>query len=165
MQIASTVIAIVSCVISVISAIIAARAVRAQRNISAHQAAFSFVVKMSEMLQKEPRLLQMHGVTEAELKAVEASAEELAYLVISFAAGEAHHHMLEGDPVVLGKYRENLLENPKVQRVWTQVIRHRMFSPSKFSEEVDRYIKEKPAAESEVATDAGRPGGLPRQAG
>ena len=85
------------------------------------------------------------------MKECEVTHTELLYLIESFSAGDLFHRIDSGKSITLGYYRENLLGNKKVQKVWEKIIKRRFLSDSPFSKAVDNFIAQKNLNEHNAA--------------
>jgi hypothetical protein len=134
-------------VVSIVSLVISYISIREQRNASKSTAAYAYLATAETLLEHHPELFQLHNIDEKLLDECNVSHVELLYLMQSFVSSDLYHRVGQDKDVTLSDYRKNLLSNQKVQKVWKIIIRDRLISPSRFSNEVDKYIERQESLE------------------
>jgi hypothetical protein len=128
--------------ISIFSLIFAWRSIKEQRRASKNSAAYTYLVSAESMMERHPDLFELHNINSEILEECEITPIELLYLMQSFTSADLYHRIERDKKVQLSDYRKNLLSNPKVQKAWSAIIRHKLVSDSLFSIEVDKFIEQ-----------------------
>jgi len=148
MEIVGIIVAIIALVVSLASAVIAKIALKEQIRVSQLTANYTAVVTADALLFNHKELLSLYNITDELLEKSGVTHIELLYLADSFQAAELYHRIDSNKPVILGKYRENLLRNEKVQKAWKNIIRDKFSSHLPFAEAVSDFIDSEQKAKS-----------------
>lgn len=133
--------ALAALAVSLVSAGVAIFAWRQQRRAAQLVVNTHFLNDTLRMLADEPALLALHGVSEAELAAIDVTPTELVYMLNSIYAGQAFHAAGGAGHVRLSSYRLQLLQHPKFERAWREVIRERLTTRTAFTDAIDRHYR------------------------
>ena len=133
-------VSIASLLVAIVSAIIAIGAKNETIRIAKWTVNFTRLTDAETMVKEYPEILKMHGVSEEDLNACNASAEEVVYLLQSFRAGQEWSRIATKKYHSLSPYRKQMLDQPKVQCIWNRVLRERLLFDSPFVKAVDSYI-------------------------
>jgi hypothetical protein len=130
-----------SLIVSVVSVVVALKSVRATRHIAMHTTTYHLHRFADEMCKTNPALLELHGITAADLQKDGVTADEVNYVTASFEAGDAYYQIYERPVVELTEYRKEFLRSPKVRLIYTKYVRGKMISTGPFTQAIDQHIK------------------------
>jgi hypothetical protein len=149
MEIVGLIVSIIALAVSVISILLAKWAVKEQRRISTITANYAALASADALLEGHEEWLSLFNVDEEVIGKCNLTTKELLYLTVSFNAAELSHRIDGTEPIELGKYRENLLRNEKVQMAWQYIIRDKFSEYDPFVKAVDKFIKQEQLAVKE----------------
>jgi hypothetical protein len=136
----SLVVSGLSLIASVASAAIAVLAVRTSKRIAMETTTLQLHNFADQICHEHPELYELHGITAADLAREGVSPQELSYVVHSFDAGSAYYRIHSPTKVELTEYRRQMLQHPKVRKIWKAFIVGKTMSRSQFTEAVDQQI-------------------------
>src|ERR1700747_1856656 len=99
-----------STVIAVIAALVSLFSYYEMRKIAKIQTNLDLVNKAHDLVNEDPSLLKLHGISEQDLVKCGVSHKEFLYILNSFYAGQAYHSIEGKKKVVLSGYRKNMLD-------------------------------------------------------
>ena len=136
------IIGIISAIIAVIAAGISYRYVREQKRVTKINLNITQISEAESLIFKNPKLLELHNVSNDLLKQCDANHEEVCYLLLNFNAAQGEYLVENEKNISLSNYRKNLLNNEKVRKIWKRILRRKMYQKSRFTKAVDEYINE-----------------------
>lgn len=131
-----------SLLIAVAALVVSLHAVAEQRRVTKWTTNYGRLMDAEMSFKDHPRLLALHGVTDEMLVRCGASPEEVAYLLISFRAGQESWRLDPKGENILSPYRRHMLLQPKVVAIWQQIIHNRLLFRTGFVEMINRFISE-----------------------
>ena len=142
------VISVATTAVAVFAAIVAVYSLLQQRKEAQLVVNTHFLNDKIRMLVEHPELIELHGISRAELAQHGLTEVELAYILNSIFAGQAFHAAGQVRRVKLSPYRIAMLETGKFETAWKKFIRGRLTMPSPYSAAIDRFYAERDKARS-----------------
>ncbi len=139
-------IAIIALIVALIGTAIALMSYRSSQRTAMLQVNLDLILKGNEQLGKNINLLGLHGVDEIDVKKLNISEAEFLYILNSFYAGQAFYYIKQPFcRIKLSEYRKKMLENPKVEATWKEVIRPNLIGETSYVKAIDKfYAQQKP---------------------
>lgn len=113
--------ALIASVISIINLIFFVVLWRKQKNVGVTSITLQAFAELERSIANVPSALRFHGITLEELKEIDITPEEFAYLVSSFSTGYIYHYGVtpkDIKPSTVDSYRYNLLRSPSTRKAW-----------------------------------------------
>ena len=130
---------VLSTIIAVMAACVSVITYYEMRKIAKIQTNLDLVNRGNDLIRTEPKLLELHGISQKDLSGCGIDHLEFLYILNSFYAGHAYH-VIEGvKKVKLSAYRKNMLDQEKIKLSWKNLIRNRMISPGPYANAVDEH--------------------------
>ena len=136
------IIGVISAIIAVIAAGISYRNLREQKRVAKTILNITQISEAESLIFKNPKLLELHNISNDLLKECDANHEEMCYLLLSFNAAQGEYVIEDKKNISLSNYRKNLLKNEKVRKIWKRILSEKMYQESIFTKAVDEYINE-----------------------
>lgn len=131
---------VASAVIAVIAALISWINLQEYRRVEMHQINFDLLTKAEECLLVNPKLLELHSISEDDLQDCGVNTIEFVYILANMRAAQALYVIRNKSRVDVSPYRKNLLKHPKVQKTWTNLLQHRFITNAPFIQAVNKHI-------------------------
>lgn len=139
-------VAIGALLVSIISFIMAYVSYQSSKRTAMLQVNLDLITKGNDLLKDNFSLLELHGVNLEKLKKLNVTKDEFIYILNSFYAGQAFHYINQSPfRVKLTNYRKIMLDNPKVEIAWKEIIRTNLIGVTKYVKAIDKYYKNKEA--------------------
>lgn len=138
------VISIFSTIIAVFAIWISTRTLNEQKRISQITSNYSLLAQTSSLIVEHPNLLELHNISQDELKQIGVTEKEVVYMMQIIFAGEIYYEIENPRKVdcrEFSDYRQNFLKNPKVRAAWIKFIREKMVFVSPFVLAIDDFYK------------------------
>jgi hypothetical protein len=138
---------VVSAIVAIIAATVAWVAISRQTRTQSWVANHDLLKRTADMIDEEPKLLEILGIDIDELKQDGLTAKELVFINTHLDASSVFYR-ISGEKPILTEYRKNFLRHPKVRLAWRKYLKGRSQNPGPWMDAVDAYIKEIEASET-----------------
>jgi hypothetical protein len=137
----------ISALVAIGAASLALEAIRRQTRTQSWIANHDLLKRTTDMIEAEPKLLEIFGIDIKQLEQDDLTAKELVFINTQLDASSVYYR-ISGEKPVFTEYRKNFLRHPKVRLAWRKYLRERTQNPGPWMDAVDAYIKEVEAGET-----------------
>lgn len=138
------IISIFSTLIAVFAVWISKRTLNEQKRIAKITSNYALLSKASSLILEHPNLLELHNISQDDLRQIGITEKEVVYIMQSMIAGQSYYEIEDPEKIDyrnFSEYRKNILNNPKVRAVWTKFMREKLVVTSPFILAVDDFYK------------------------
>lgn len=126
------------------------RETRRQNEIDRWRTNYDYLLEAKKLIAQDSKILRLHGLPDNLAKSLNASHEEIAYVVLDLKAADLFYRMSADTTFELTDYRRNLLDNPHYRRIALPCVQSALIPDGQFRTRILKYMEdaEKRAQES-----------------